>query len=92
MSGGTSWAIIGVLVRFQKEPCLLGIPAEPLLPGQIGRSLGPLIFCSLYWWAGRETAYAAGAAGMVGVAALVFGGLKVPPGTETIGKKGVKTA
>jgi len=60
--------------------------------GQIGRSLGPLIFCSLYWWAGRETAYAAGAAGMVGVAALVFGGLKVPPGTETIGKKGVKTA
>ncbi|KAF2854305.1 acetyl-CoA synthetase-like protein [Plenodomus tracheiphilus IPT5] len=55
--------------------------------GQIGRSLGPLIFCSLYWWAGRETAYAAGAAGMVGVAALVFGGLKVPPGTENVGKK-----
>ncbi|KAH9872833.1 hypothetical protein J1614_005227 [Plenodomus biglobosus] len=60
--------------------------------GQIGRSLGPLIFCSLYWWAGRETAYAAGAAGMVGVAALVFGGLKVPPGTENVGKKVKKTA
>ncbi|KAF2474299.1 MFS general substrate transporter [Lindgomyces ingoldianus] len=52
--------------------------------GQIGRSLGPLIFCSLYWWAGRETAYAAGAAGMVAVCGLVFGGLKVPPGTETV--------
>lgn len=60
--------------------------------GQIGRSLGPLIFCSLYWWAGRETAYVTGAAGMVGVAALVFGGLRVPPGTETTGKKAVKAA
>ncbi|KAI8940747.1 hypothetical protein NX059_002012 [Plenodomus lindquistii] len=59
--------------------------------GQIGRSLGPLIFCSLYWWAGRETAYATGAAGMVAVAALVFGGLKVPPGTENVGKKVKKT-
>ncbi|KAJ4366984.1 hypothetical protein N0V83_007514 [Neocucurbitaria cava] len=59
--------------------------------GQIGRSLGPLIFCSLYWWAGRETAYAAGAAGMVGVCALVFGGLKVPPGTENIGRQAKKT-
>jgi hypothetical protein len=45
----------------------------------------------LYWWTGRETAYATGAAGMVGVCALVFGGLKVPPGTETINKKEKKT-
>jgi hypothetical protein len=45
----------------------------------------------LYWWAGRETAYATGAAGMVGVCALVFGGLKVPPGTENMGKKEKKT-
>lgn len=28
---------------------------------------------------------------MVAVAALVFGGLKVPPGTENIGKKPKKT-
>jgi len=42
----------------------------------------------LYWWTGRETAYATGAAGMVGVCALVFGGLKVPPGTENINKEG----
>ncbi|EUC41554.1 hypothetical protein COCMIDRAFT_105874 [Bipolaris oryzae ATCC 44560] len=59
--------------------------------GQIGRSLGPLVFCTLYWWAGRETAYATGAAGMVAVCGLVFGGLKVPPGTENIGKKKQKT-
>ena len=51
--------------------------------GQIGRSLGPLIFCSLYWWAGREVAYAVGGAGMVAVCGLVFGGLKIPPGTES---------
>lgn len=46
--------------------------------GQIGRTLGPLGFCTLYWWAGRDTAYAVGAAGMLGVVALVFGGLKKP--------------
>jgi hypothetical protein len=46
-----------------------------------------LVFCTLYWWAGRETAYAMGAAGMVAVSGLVFGGLKVPPGTENVGKK-----
>ncbi|KAF2637701.1 MFS general substrate transporter [Massarina eburnea CBS 473.64] len=58
--------------------------------GQIGRGLGPLIFCSLYWWAGRETAYATGAAGMVAVCALVFGRLKVPPGTEMKSKAKAK--
>ena len=46
--------------------------------GQIGRTLGPLGFCTLYWWAGRDTAYSIGAAGMVGVAGLAFGGLKKP--------------
>ncbi|KAL8789630.1 MAG: hypothetical protein Q9213_001066 [Squamulea squamosa] len=49
--------------------------------GQLGRALGPLLFCSLYWWAGRDVAYAIGAAGMLGVAALVFGALKAPSGT-----------
>ncbi|KAF2992920.1 hypothetical protein E8E13_000488 [Curvularia kusanoi] len=60
--------------------------------GQVGRALGPLIFCTLYWWAGRETAYATGAAGMVAVCAIVFGALKVPPGTENTGKKAKKVA
>lgn len=46
--------------------------------GQIGRSLGPLGFCSLYWWAGRDVAYAVGGAGMIGVVGLVFTGLKMP--------------
>lgn len=46
--------------------------------GQIGRTLGPLSFCTLYWWAGRDVAYAVGATGMLGVAALVFVGLRKP--------------
>ncbi|MCJ1430329.1 hypothetical protein MMC29_008247 [Sticta canariensis] len=47
--------------------------------GQMGRSCGPLLFCTLYWWAGRDVAYTVGGAGMLGVCALVFGGLKAPP-------------
>ena len=54
--------------------------------GQVGRSLGPLLFCSLYWWAGRDIAYMAGGTGMLGVAALVFGRLKAPP-RSLAGKK-----
>ncbi|KAL9136186.1 MAG: hypothetical protein Q9175_002619 [Cornicularia normoerica] len=46
--------------------------------GQIGRSCGPLLFCTLYWWAGRDVAYAIGGAGMLGVCAIVFGTLKAP--------------
>jgi len=48
--------------------------------GQVGRALGPLIFCSLYWWAGRDVAYLIGGTGMVGVCGLVFGSLKAPKG------------
>ncbi|KAF2484727.1 major facilitator superfamily domain-containing protein [Neohortaea acidophila] len=54
--------------------------------GQIGRALGPLIFCSLYWWAGRDVAYFIGGTGMVAVAGLVFAGLKPPVGL-VVGKK-----
>ncbi|KAI9894863.1 MAG: hypothetical protein M1814_000083 [Vezdaea aestivalis] len=49
--------------------------------GQAGRSLGPLIFCTLYWWAGRQTAYAVGTVGVLGVATIAFGILKAPPRT-----------
>lgn len=47
--------------------------------GQVGRALGPLVFCSLYWWAGRQSAYLLGGSGMVAVCGLVFGGLRAPP-------------
>lgn len=46
--------------------------------GQFGRALGPLVFCTLYWWAGREIAYNVGGAAMLMVACLVFGVLKAP--------------
>ncbi|KAH7037537.1 major facilitator superfamily domain-containing protein [Microdochium trichocladiopsis] len=54
--------------------------------GQLGRGLGPLLFTSVYWWAGREVAYGMGAVGIAGVAALVFGGLKTPPGSVRVKK------
>ncbi|KAL9093287.1 MAG: hypothetical protein Q9165_004028 [Trypethelium subeluteriae] len=50
--------------------------------GQVGRALGPLVFCSLYWWTGRDLAYGIGGAGMVGVAGIVWGLLKQPKVAE----------
>ncbi|KAK0952287.1 hypothetical protein LTS01_024890 [Friedmanniomyces endolithicus] len=55
--------------------------------GQFGRALGPLLFCTMYWWAGRGVAYAVGGAGMIGVVGLVFGGLKPPKGLAKLGSK-----
>lgn len=49
--------------------------------GQIGRGLGPVLFTSVYWWAGREVAYRVGAVGIAGVCLFVFFGLKTPPGS-----------
>ncbi|KAI1391968.1 MFS general substrate transporter [Hypoxylon trugodes] len=49
--------------------------------GQLGRGLGPILFTSVYWWAGREVAYGAGALGIAAVTLLVFAGLKSPPGS-----------
>lgn len=58
--------------------------------GQLGRGLGPILFTSVYWWAGREVAYTVGATGMAVVAAVVMVGLKTPKGAEVVksGKKG----
>ncbi|CZS98176.1 hypothetical protein WAI453_011970 [Rhynchosporium graminicola] len=53
--------------------------------GQLGRGIGPLLFTSVYWWAGREVAYTIGGMGVLGVSMIVFFGLKTPAGTE--GKK-----
>lgn len=56
--------------------------------GQLGRGLGPILFTSVYWWAGREVAYGMGATGMAVVVATVFAGLKTPKGMEKVkGKK-----
>ena len=46
--------------------------------GQLGRATGPIVFCTLFWWSGRELAYSIGAACMAGVTALVFMVLKEP--------------
>lgn len=53
--------------------------------GQLGRGIGPLLFTSVYWWAGREIAYTIGGMGVLAVSMIVFFGLKTPKGTE--GKK-----
>ncbi|KAK3335730.1 major facilitator superfamily domain-containing protein [Cercophora scortea] len=49
--------------------------------GQLGRGLGPALFTSVYWWAGREVAYGMGALGIASVGLLVLFGLKTPPGS-----------
>lgn len=46
--------------------------------GQAGRATGPILFCSLFWWAGREAAYTAGGVAMCFVAVAAFGFLKSP--------------
>lgn len=46
--------------------------------GQFGRACGPVLFCSLFWWVGREVAYTTGGVGMVGVVVAVFTLLKTP--------------
>ncbi|KIW68064.1 hypothetical protein PV04_04033 [Phialophora macrospora] len=46
--------------------------------GQLGRALGPIVFCSLFWWAGRETAYLVGCRAMLAVTIVVFTALKAP--------------
>lgn len=47
--------------------------------GQFGRALGPIVFCTMFWWLGRQTAYRIGGTCMIVVAAIVFGTLKAPP-------------
>jgi hypothetical protein len=51
--------------------------------GQFGRALGPVVFCSLFWWVGREVVYTGGGCCMLVVAGLVFGVLKAPSTTAS---------
>ncbi|OXV10428.1 hypothetical protein Egran_01811 [Elaphomyces granulatus] len=46
--------------------------------GQVGRAAGPIIFCSLFWWVGREVAYTTGGLVMLGVCAITFTALRSP--------------
>ena len=46
--------------------------------GQLGRGLGPALFTTIYWWAGREIAYSVGATGMAVVGGTVLFLLKTP--------------
>ncbi|KAJ0423863.1 major facilitator superfamily domain-containing protein [Aspergillus carlsbadensis] len=46
--------------------------------GQVGRAAGPILFCSLFWWAGREVAYLVGSVVMGLVCVGVFGWLRSP--------------
>lgn len=46
--------------------------------GQFGRALGPVLFCTIFWWVGREIAYTAGGVAMIGVCGIVFVFLKEP--------------
>ncbi|KAL7787952.1 MFS general substrate transporter [Trichoderma ceciliae] len=48
--------------------------------GQLGRGMGPILFTSVYWWAGRQYAYSMGAMGIVVVVTTAFLGLKTPKG------------
>ncbi|EFY93179.1 tetracycline resistance protein [Metarhizium acridum CQMa 102] len=49
--------------------------------GQLGRGLGPILFTSVYWWAGREYAYNMGATGIAVVSAAAMMGLETPRGS-----------
>ncbi|KAK3298282.1 major facilitator superfamily domain-containing protein [Chaetomium fimeti] len=60
--------------------------------GQLGRGLGPVLFTSVYWWAGRETAYTMGAVGIAGVCTLALFGLKTPPASVKQKKDSSKAA
>ncbi|KAH6665125.1 major facilitator superfamily domain-containing protein [Halenospora varia] len=60
--------------------------------GQLGRGVGPLLFTSVYWWAGREVAYSIGGMGVLATSMIVFFGLKTPKGLESRKIKDVKGA
>ncbi|KAL7930350.1 MFS general substrate transporter [Trichoderma chlorosporum] len=59
--------------------------------GQLGRGLGPIVFTSVYWWAGREYAYTMGSMGALVVVTIAFLGLRAPKGmvgSKSTGKEG----
>ncbi|KAE8351653.1 major facilitator superfamily domain-containing protein [Aspergillus coremiiformis] len=57
--------------------------------GQVGRATGPLLFCSLFWWVGREIAYTTGGFFMLAVCVGVFTSLESPPIAPATEKKDI---
>jgi predicted MFS family arabinose efflux permease len=55
--------------------------------GQAGRATGPILFCSFFWWVGRQVAYTVGGVAMLGVCTIVLLGLKAPPATAAVTNK-----
>ncbi|KAL6856670.1 MFS general substrate transporter [Trichoderma novae-zelandiae] len=58
--------------------------------GQLGRGLGPILFTSVYWWAGRQYAYTMGSMGALVVVTIAFLGLKAPRGMTQAKVAGTK--
>lgn len=46
--------------------------------GQFGRALGPVLFCTFFWWVGRQVAYTVGGVVMLGVVGIVLLFLREP--------------
>lgn len=46
--------------------------------GQFGRALGPMLFCTFFWWVGRQVAYTVGGVVMLGVGGIVLLFLREP--------------
>lgn len=51
--------------------------------GQAGRAMGPILFCTLFWWSGRLISYNVGLVTMTLVCGLAFGLLKEPAAGRT---------
>ncbi|GAM33329.1 hypothetical protein TCE0_004r00151 [Talaromyces pinophilus] len=51
--------------------------------GQFGRALGPVLFCSFFWWVGRQVAYTVGGVVMLGVVGIVVLFLREPVRRQT---------
>ncbi|RUP49824.1 major facilitator superfamily domain-containing protein [Jimgerdemannia flammicorona] len=60
--------------------------------GQLGRSLGPVVSCSFYWFAGPAWCYGVGALGMVVVAVGVIGWVPSSQSGGEEAEKGIKGA
>ncbi|KAK5998838.1 Major facilitator superfamily domain-containing protein 10 [Cladobotryum mycophilum] len=84
MTSATVVTSLNALTSFEAKTTERGSKLGDLRSwGQLGRGLGPILFTSVYWWAGREYAYNMGAVGILALFVVVLVGLKPPKLTET---------